>query len=190
MSLIRPYPPRHSSGPLSDTFCTTPHKDPVASLDHPLCSPPLAQRPVPQPLGLVDGNQGVEDVVVAAADAGHGQHQQVSLLGLLVLGRVLEGVLPALGELLLAAPDPVGVGDLGAGAWVADGVEGDIGGAAEDGAGLQVAFLLPLHYLPVPVDQGEVVPVRLAGPSRPRAPYSQLPGCLRPSQLTIRQDYP
>ena len=77
-------------------------------------------------------------------------------LGLLVQGRVLEGVLPALGELLPAAPDPVGVGDPVAGVRVADGVVEDVGGAAEDGAGHEVALLLALHHLPVPIDQGDV----------------------------------
>ena len=95
---------------------------PVDSLDHPPGSGPgpavrvqCAQHPVPQSVGLVDGNQGVEDVVVAVAGARHGQHQQVGLLrvkvGLLVQDRILEGVLPALEELLPAALDPVGVGD-------------------------------------------------------------------------------
>ena len=75
------------------------------SLDHPPSGGPgpavrvqRAQHPVPQPLGLVDGNQSVEDVVVAAANSRDGQHQQEGLfgvkLGLLVQGRVLEGVLP------------------------------------------------------------------------------------------------
>ena len=144
------------------------------SLDHPPGGGPRpavrvqrAQHPVPQPLGLVDGNQGVEDVVVAAANARDGQHQQVCLLGvklgLLVQSGVLEGVLPALGELFLAAPDPVGVGDPVAGVGVADGVVEDFGLAAEDGAGHEVALLLALHHLPVAVDQGDVVGVRGRG---------------------------
>ena len=57
----------------------------------------------------------MEDVVAAAANSGHGQRQQEGLLGvqvgMVVQVRVLEGVLPALGELPLAALDPVGVGD-------------------------------------------------------------------------------
>ena len=143
------------------------------SLDHSLGGGPhpdvrvqRAQYPVPQPLRLVDGNQGVEGVV-AAAGARHGQHQQEGLfgvkLGLLVQGRVLEGVLPALGELLPAAPDPVGVGDPVAGVRVADGVVEDVGPAAEDGAGHEVALLLALHHLPVAVDQGDAVGVRGRG---------------------------
>ena len=121
MSLIRLYPPRRSSRSLAEIFCTTPQRVPWTPwITH--LAPALAQRtgssaqhPVPQPIGLVEGNQGVEDVMVAAAGAGHGQHQQVGLfgvkLGLLVQGGVLEGVLPALGELLLALFDPVGAGD-------------------------------------------------------------------------------
>ena len=109
---------------------------PVDSLDHPPGGGPGpavgvqgAQHPVPQPLGLVDGNQGVEDVV-AAAGARDCQHQQVCLLGmelgLLVQGRVLEGVLSALGELFLAPFGPVGVGDPLAGVRVANGVVEDV----------------------------------------------------------------
>ena len=113
------------------------------------------------PRGLVDGNQGVEDLVVAAVLAGHGQHQQERLFrvefGLLGQNRVLEGVLPALGELLLAPLDPVGVGDPIAGVRVADGAVEDGNLSAEDGAGHEVSPLLPLHQLPVPVDQADVV---------------------------------
>ena len=149
-------------------------QSPVDSLDHPPGGGPgpavrveSAQHPVPQPLGLVDGNQGVEDVVVAAANSRHCQHQQEGLfgvkLGLLVQGGVLEGVLPALGDMLLAAPDPVGAGEPVAGVGVADGVVEDVGLAAEDGAGHEVALLLPLHQLPVPVDQGDAVGVRGRG---------------------------
>ena len=46
---------------------------------------------------------------------------------------------------------------------MADGVEEDVGLAAEDGAGHEVALLLALHHLPVPVDQGDVVGVRGRG---------------------------
>ena len=160
------YPP-HSSM----SVCVTPFhhaaEGPVDALDHPPGSGPgpavrveSAQHLVPQPCGLVDGNQGVEDVVVAAAGAGHGQHQQEGLLrvqlGLLVQGGVLEGVLPALGELFLAALDPVGRGEPLPGVGVADGVEEDIGPAAEDGTGHEVAVLLPLHHLAVEVDQPDV----------------------------------
>ena len=103
----------------------------------------------------------MEDVVVAAAGAGHGQHQQEGLLrvqlGLLVQGGVLEGVLPAFGELFLAALHRVGAGDPLAGVGVADGVEEDAGLAAEDGTGDKIALLLALHHLPVPIDQGDVV---------------------------------
>ena len=57
-------------------------------------------------------------------------HHQVCLLrvqlGLLLQDRVLEGVLPALGELLLTALDPVGVGDPLAGVGMADGVVEDV----------------------------------------------------------------
>ena len=109
---------------------------PVDPLDHPAGSRPGpavrvqgAQHLVPQPLGLVDGDQGVEDVVVAAVQAGDGHHQQKRLLGvqlgLAVQDRVLEGVLPALGELLLAALYPVGVGDPLAGVGMAQGVVED-----------------------------------------------------------------
>ena len=138
------------------------------ALDHPPGSGPRpavrvqgAQHLVPQPLGLVDGNQGVEDVALAAALAGHGQHQQEGLFGvefgLFVQGRVLEGVLPALGQALLAAADLVGVGQPVAGVRVADGVVQDRDLAAEDGAGHEVPLLLALHHLPVPVDQGDGV---------------------------------
>ena len=174
MSVIRLYPPRHSSRSLADTFCTTPQRVPWTPwITH--LAPALAQRSGSRapstrshsPLGLVDGDQGVEDVVVAAADARDGQHQEVCLLGveigLLVQGRVLEGVLPALGEALLAAPDPVGAGEPVAGVGVADGVEEDVGLAAEDGAGHEVALLLPLHHLPVAVDQGDGRRCRGAG---------------------------
>ena len=120
-----------------------------------------AQHPVPQPLGLVDGYQGMEDVALASAGAGHSQDQEKSLLrvqvGLLVQGRVLEGVLPALGELLSAPLDPVGVGDPLAGVRVADGVVQLADLAAEDGTGHEVPLLLPLHHLPVLVDQGDDV---------------------------------
>ena len=117
------------------------------ALDHPSGAGPhpavrveSAQHPVPQPIGPVDGNQGVEDVVVAAANSRDGQHQQEALfgvkLGLLVQDGVLEGVLPALGELLLPALHPVGVGDPLTGVGVADGVVEDVGLAAEEGGGL------------------------------------------------------
>ena len=52
---------------------------------------------------------------------------------------------------------PVGVGDPLAGVRVADGVVEGADLAAEDGPGHEVALLLPLHHLPVPVDQGDVV---------------------------------
>ena len=74
-------------------------------------------RPAPCPtaIGLVNGNQCVKDVVLTAALPRHGHHHQESLLGvkvgLAVQLRVLEGVLPALGKLLLASLHPVGVGD-------------------------------------------------------------------------------
>ncbi len=126
-----------------------------------------AQHLVPQPLGLVDGHQGVEDVVLAAAPPGHRHHQQEGLLGvevgLAVQGRVLEGVFPALGEFLLAAPDPVGVGDPLAGVGMAQGVVEDADLAAEDWAGDELALLLALHHLPVPVDQGQVAGVGRRG---------------------------
>ena len=59
----------------------------VGALDQPSGSGPgpavrfkRAQHLVPQPLGLVDGYQGVEDVALAAAGARDGQDHQVCLL--------------------------------------------------------------------------------------------------------------
>ena len=88
---------------------TTPHNVPwtpwITHLAAPALRPAVgvqgAQHPVPQALGLVNGDQGVENVVLAAALARHGHHHQESLLRvqfrLAVQHRVLEGVLPALG---------------------------------------------------------------------------------------------
>ena len=106
-------------------------------------------------------NQGVEDLALAAATVRDGQHQQEGLfgvqLGLFTEGRVLEGVLPALGQPPLTPADPVGVGDPLAGVRVADGVVEFADPAAEDGPGHEIAVFLPLHQLPVPVDQHDVV---------------------------------
>ena len=149
---------------------------PVGALDQPPGSGPGpavrvqgAQHLVPQPPGLVDGYQGVEDVALAAAGAGHGQRHEISLLRvqlrLLVQGRVLEGVLPTLGELLLPALDPVGLGDPLAGVRVADGVVESTDLEAEHRTGDELALLLPLHHLPVLVDQPDVVSARGLGQS-------------------------
>ena len=96
-----------------------------------------------------------------AAGAGNRQHQEKSLfrvqVGLLIQDGVLEGVLPALGEPVLAALNPVGVGDPLAGVRVADGVVELADLAAEDRSGDELALLLPLHHLPVVVDQPDVV---------------------------------
>ncbi len=76
---------------------------------------------------------------------------------------------PTLGQPLLAALDPVGVGDPLAGVGVADGVVEDVGLAAEDGAGHEAALLLPLHHLPVAVDQADVVGGVGSGPGQRRS---------------------
>ena len=128
----------------------------------------LAQRPgseggqnlVPDAARLVDGDDGVE-VAPLAALGGRQHDQQVGPVGveagLLVEGRVLPRVLPAVASLLLAAIEPVHGAYPVAGVGVPDGVEEVNDLPVEHGAGDELAALLALHELPVCVDQDDPV---------------------------------
>ena len=165
-----PLPPRTRRCPSRWLRSTTPHRVPWTPwITH--LAPALAQRSGSRapstlshrPLGWWTGTRAWKTWSSPPPVTGDGHHHQESLLRvefrLPVQDRVLEGVLPALGEFLLAAPHPVGVGDPLAGVGVAQGVVEHVDPAAEDGAGDELAVLLALHHLPVAVDQGQVVAV-------------------------------
>ena len=149
--------------PRREARSTTPHSDPwTPSTTQPAKA--LAQRAgveggqdlVPDLPRLVDGDDGVERLGLVASGHRH-HHQQVGPVGveagLLVKGRILPGILPAVAALFLAADDPVHGADPVAGVGVADGVEQGLDLPVEDGAGDELAAALALHELPVGVDE-------------------------------------
>ena len=116
------------------------------------------QNLVPDAPRLVDGDDGVE-VAPLAALGGRQHDQQVGPVGveagLLVEGRVLPRVLPSVASLVLTAIEPVHGAYPVAGVGVPDGVEEGRYLPVEDGAGDELAALLPLHEVPVGVDQDD-----------------------------------
>ena len=103
---------------------------------------------------------------------GDGDHDQkvgpvLVEVGVVVEGRVLEAVLPAVRALLLPALDPVHVGQPVAGVAVADAVVEGLDLPVEEGAGDELAAALALDEFPVGVDEGELVGGRGLGQGGP-----------------------
>ena len=140
--------------------------DPAGEGSRPAAGVEGGQNPVPDAARLVEGDDGVE--VTSQPVLRTRQHdQQVGLVGveagLLVQGRVLEAVLPAVAALLLPALHPVHGGYPVAGVGVADGVVEGLDLPVENGAGDELAAALALHELPAGVDQDDAAAERLLG---------------------------
>ena len=146
---------------------------PVDSLDHPAGegSRPASgveggQNLVPDAARLVEGYDRVE-VPPLTALGGRQHDQQIGPVGVevgvVVQGRVLEAVLPAVAALLLPALDAVHGAYPVAGVGVADRVEEGFDLPVEDGVGHELAALLALDEVPVGVDQGDGVAARRLG---------------------------
>ena len=112
---------------------------------------------VPQSRRLVHRDHGVEiGRTFRVWRRGEHDHQVDALgieLGMIVEGGILERVLPAVRQALLASLDPVHRSQPIASLAVSEAVEEDVELRAEYGAGDELAILLAFHELPVGVDE-------------------------------------